>query len=241
MPSLLDYERIVWHNLAVRVAQVVLDVSAAELEDAYAYAVPDGMELSRGDGLLVPFGPRTVVGFVESLSDADERDFDYKLRPISERIEGVALPEQILNLVDYIADEFATTTGSAFTAAIPPGLRTRLSAYYAYKGGETTTPSQAAIVGALAKRGKLSEKAVKALSGYTESALKALLSLGEVAKSVGLPQDRKRGPREIVLADETAAGNQSALKLDFLQANLRATLRAEEIPLTQPQQKRAIR
>ena len=189
----------------MRVAQVVLDVSAAELEDAYTYAVPDGMELSRGDGLLVPFGPRTVVGFVESLSDADERDFDYKLRPISERIEGVALPEQILNLVDYIADEFATTTGSAFTAAIPPGLRTRLSAYYAYKGGEPTTPSQAAIIGALAKRGKLSEKAVKALSGYTESALKALLSLGAVAKSVGLPQDRKRGPREIVLADESSA------------------------------------
>jgi hypothetical protein len=118
MPSLLDYERIVWHNLAVRVAQVVLDVSAAELEDAYTYEVPDGMELSRGDGLLVPFGPRTVVGFVESLSAADESEFDYKLRrgvsPTRNAIKILRLmnfPDQLVADANRIVDETLRSGG----------------------------------------------------------------------------------------------------------------------------------
>lgn len=185
----------------MRIASVVPDIAAGELEDTYTYSVPEGMSLCRGDAVLAPFGTRVIVGFVEGLGAAQETEFDYKLRAIQARIEGVALPESVLSLIDFVADEFATTAGSAFSAAVPPGIRSRLTTYFE-GSGEGATPGQAVIMGALQRRGRLSEKALKATLGYTETALKALLSSGAVSKSVGLPTELKRGASEFILADE---------------------------------------
>jgi len=186
----------------VRVAQVVPDISAGEIEDSYTYSVQDGLELARGDAVLVPFGSRTVVGFVLSVGSVDAGTIGFRIRPISEKIEGISLPEPILALLDFIEDEFAATPGSAIAAAMPPGIRTRLKTSYELGTGEASTPSQQAIVEAIAKRGKVSDKT---LEPFTTSALKALIRKGSVRRVVSIPAERAKGPSEIVLADDRTA------------------------------------
>lgn len=173
----------------MRVAEVVPDITAGELADSYTYSIPSDLRLQRGDAVLIPFGHRTIVGFVERITDLVEVP-DYDLKPVQERIDGVTLSENILKLTDFIADEFASTSGAAIAAAMPPGIRTRLTTYYD-GGGTGETPAQVSILSALERRGRLSEKAVRATPGFTEVALKALIAAGTVTKNVGLPAERK--------------------------------------------------
>lgn len=181
---------------------MVPDVSAIEIEDSYSYLVPDDMQLSRGDAVLVPFGSRTVVGFVLGVESHDPGEFEFKLRPIKQKVAGISLPESILSLLDFVESEFVSTAGSAIAAAMPPGIRTRLTTSYILGTGEATSPQQRAIVDAISVRGKSSESALRP---FAASALKALVARGSVIKVVGIPAERTVGPKEICLSNEHAA------------------------------------
>lgn len=187
------------------VAQVVPDIPAGELEEAYTYAIPTGMRVRRGDAVLVPFGPRVVVGFVQRVEDVAEANLGFKVRPIADRIDGLALPEQILSLLDFIESEFAATAGSAVSAAMPPGIRTRVGASFEFADGSASTPAQQALLDLIEAKGRISEKALKAAPAYTAVALKALVTKGAVRKLVGLPPERPRGSARVMLGDEIAA------------------------------------
>jgi primosomal protein N' (replication factor Y) len=140
---------------------------------------------------------------VERITELVEKP-GYDLKPIQERIDGVTLSENILKLTDFIADEFVATSGAAIAAAMPPGIRTRLTTYYEGTGmGET--PAQVSILSALARRGKLSEKALRSTQGFTEVALKALIATGAVTKNVALPAERRANAAGYVLDDSRNA------------------------------------
>ncbi|MDQ2985753.1 MAG: primosomal protein N' [Armatimonadota bacterium] len=187
------------------VAHVVPDIPIGVLEESYTYAIPNGMVVQCGDAVLVPFGPRVVVGFVQCVEDVAVVDLGFKVRPIADRIEGLALPEQILSLLDFVETEFAATPGSAVSAAMPPGIRSRLSASFEFVDGEASTPAQQSVLDAIRTRGRISEKALKAVPGYSATALKALVAKDAVRKLVGLSIERKRGPTILILGDEIAA------------------------------------
>ena len=53
----------------MRYANVIVDISAEGVDRLFTYKVPDGMEISQGQQVKVPFGPRTIEGFVVSFSD----------------------------------------------------------------------------------------------------------------------------------------------------------------------------
>ena len=53
-----------------RYAQVIVDLSAEALDRVFSYTVPEGMDVVPGQLVAAPFGPRTVEGFVVSLSDS---------------------------------------------------------------------------------------------------------------------------------------------------------------------------
>ncbi|MEO7453707.1 MAG: primosomal protein N' [Fimbriimonadales bacterium] len=188
----------------MRLAQVVPDIPSGELEDAYTYSVPGEIDVQRGDAVLVPFGHRIIAGFVDSVTDS-ARPEGVRLREVQEKIEGVNLPENLLLVLDYLADEFAVTPGAAFSAAIPPGIRTRLTTYYEAAGTGGDTPSQVAILRGLEKRGRLSQRALVATAGYSETGLKSLLSDGKVSKSTGLPTERKTSNSSYTIGDHTKA------------------------------------
>ena len=52
-------------------ALVIVDVSAKQVNKPYSYVVPKEFEgiIERGSRVIVPFGPRTVLGFVVDIID----------------------------------------------------------------------------------------------------------------------------------------------------------------------------
>jgi primosomal protein N' (replication factor Y) (superfamily II helicase) len=75
----------------------------------YTYAVPEGMSLARGDVVMVPLGPRTVIGVVW---DGDPDDVAIsKLRPVAERLDG-QVGDQMRAFVDWIADYTLSARGT---------------------------------------------------------------------------------------------------------------------------------
>ena len=62
-------------------AQIIVDLSAGAVDRVFTYAVPGGMAVTPGQLVTVPFGPRTLDGFVVALTDACDLPPE-KVRPI---------------------------------------------------------------------------------------------------------------------------------------------------------------
>ena len=86
----------------MRYAQVIVDLSAEALDRVFSYIVPEGMDVVPGQLVAVPFGPRTLEGFVVSLSDACELPPE-KLKPLigPVREEPVVLPD-LMELAEWM-------------------------------------------------------------------------------------------------------------------------------------------
>jgi primosomal protein N' (replication factor Y) len=78
----------------VRIAQVLLPLPLAE---AFDYEIPEGLDLSPGDHVIVPLGPRQVWGVVRGLKDG--AGFNRPLKAVIERVEIDPLPVNTLAFV----------------------------------------------------------------------------------------------------------------------------------------------
>jgi primosomal protein N' (replication factor Y) len=86
------------------------------LAGAYDYVVPEGLTLHPGEFVIVPLGPRELLGVVwgKGTDGIDEA----KLKEVLERLEDAPrLPEAVLRFVDWVA---------AYTLA-PPGAVLRMA------------------------------------------------------------------------------------------------------------------
>ena len=112
-----------------RIADRVSVAVPVALDRAFTYAVPEGMcKPAPGCRVLVPLGPRTLVGVVRPEPPDDDVAPD-KLRPILEDLDGdaPALPEPLLRLCEWVADYYVAPIGEAYRLALP-GLLTHADA-----------------------------------------------------------------------------------------------------------------
>ena len=56
----------------MRYCEVIVDLSAEAVDRLFTYAVPDGMDVDAGWQVEVPFGPRSLEGFVVTMKDECE-------------------------------------------------------------------------------------------------------------------------------------------------------------------------
>lgn len=109
-------------------ASVVLDVQVKDLKDRlFTYRIPVEMqeELFVGAQVLVPFGPRQLPGYVVSVSDLDEGNFD--LKPIHEIVEPEPLFDpKYIDFLGFIARHYCASLQEVIAAAIPACLTTRI-------------------------------------------------------------------------------------------------------------------
>ena len=68
-------------------AQVIVDLSAEAVDRRFSYAVPVGMDVQPGQLVAVPFGLRTLEGFVVSLSGECDLPPE-KVKPILRVVRG---------------------------------------------------------------------------------------------------------------------------------------------------------
>ena len=107
----------------MRYASVIVDLTAKALDRCFTYAVPDAMEARIGDMVNVPFGKRTVEGFILDLTDETELDTG-RIKPIKKTSgeQSVLLPE-LIDLAGYMKRRYSCTTADALRTMIPLGIK----------------------------------------------------------------------------------------------------------------------
>jgi len=116
-------------------AQVLPDPGRA-LSQLFTYRVPEHLldQVRVGGQVLVPFGPRTLVGVVAGLTDSTDRG---NLKDIEAVLDDVpALPEDALPLARWIADYYLCELGEAIRPFLTEGMNYRIGRRFRLSGGE---------------------------------------------------------------------------------------------------------
>jgi primosomal protein N' (replication factor Y) len=98
------------------IARVALPVAAPQPFD---YWVPDGLDIGRGSVVRVRIGSRTVSGVVLELADAAAVARD-RLQPVQEQVELPRLPDDVMDLIAFVAGYYQDAAGLCCALALPP-------------------------------------------------------------------------------------------------------------------------
>ncbi len=105
-------------------AKVIIDQDAKALDREFEYIVPQGMAVSEGMRVLVPFGARLLQGFVVELSQSCEFD-QSKLKEIDRTVEDFAvIKPEMLALMRHMADKLHLKLASCLRLFLPAEMRT---------------------------------------------------------------------------------------------------------------------
>jgi primosomal protein N' (replication factor Y) len=111
------------------IAQVEPLTTTRALRGPFDYRLPE--ELRAGDGavdvgsmLVVPFGRRKVLGVVVGLAERSEVADEKLLAPL--RALELGVPAELVELAEWLAREYCSTTARALSLMLPPGASTRL-------------------------------------------------------------------------------------------------------------------
>ncbi|HSI80044.1 MAG TPA: primosomal protein N' [Solirubrobacterales bacterium] len=104
------------------IARVEPLVTARALEGPFDYRLPErlaGVEV--GSVLLVPFGPRRLLGVVVEIARSSELAPERLAEPIRALEAGV--PADLVRLAQWVAREYCSTPARALELVLPPGTR----------------------------------------------------------------------------------------------------------------------
>lgn len=196
----------------VQVLQIAIDARTGGTEATYTYRDPGGYEL--GQAVLVPLGPRQVIGFIVERKSIAAEDLEFpvtSLRSPLAPVSDVILPNVIIQLVEYITKEYLCSTSAALIAAVPPGLKDRLVTTWELLdiNAQTSklTPSQSECLRVLvAQGGKLFDKKTSPLTPAVRKTLRKLREMGFVRETLGLASlmERHRLQKRLQISPDQA-------------------------------------
>lgn len=105
-------------------AKIIIDQDAKALDKVFEYSIPEGMQVEVGERVVVPFGARTVQGFIvgiesESLYDAS------KIKSITKKIEDFSvIKAEMLELMLFMAEKLHLKLASILRLFLPSEMRT---------------------------------------------------------------------------------------------------------------------
>jgi len=108
------------------VAKVLVELSNKNIDKTFDYIVPESLvsRIKVGIRVTVPFAHQTLEGFVLSISDFS--DTDYELKEIIDVVDtDVILNDELLLLGKYISDTTLSTLISAYQAMLPKALKAK--------------------------------------------------------------------------------------------------------------------
>jgi primosomal protein N' (replication factor Y) len=168
------------------IAEVLLPLA---LEGPYSYRIPPGLQLSAGDFVAVPLGPRQMIGVVWALQDKGPEG--RPLRDVLGRFDMAPLTETHRKFVSWLAAYYLEPPGNVLRMVLrSPGVFEGPREQVAYRATETEpkrmTPQRARVL-AVARDGfamRAAELAEAASVGT--SVVKALVKEGAL-EAVALP------------------------------------------------------
>src|SRR3954471_3986621 len=104
------------------------------LQTTFTYRVPGGMDMPpRGVRVLVPFGPRRVIGLVTGPATSAPET----MKDVFEVLDEVPLaPPPLLDLAAWMAEHYLAPPGECYRLVLPPaGVRARRAVVRLVEGG----------------------------------------------------------------------------------------------------------
>ncbi|MFO1132396.1 MAG: primosomal protein N' [Hyphomicrobiales bacterium] len=172
------------------IAEVLLPLA---LDGAYSYRVPEAMVLEPGSYVVVPLGPRQMIGVVWALKDT--AGTDKKLRDVAEVFDMPPMPETHRRFVDWLAAYYLEPAGNVLRMVLrAPGAFEGPREQIAYRATESVpkrmTPQRARVL-EIAREGFAMRAAELAeAAGVGTSVIKALAKDGAL-EAVALPALRR--------------------------------------------------
>ena len=74
----------------MKFAKVIIDQDAKALDREFVYVIPDDLEVTFGERVVVPFGGRVLEGFVVDITDKTDYDIS-KIKSIIRTVDGFAV------------------------------------------------------------------------------------------------------------------------------------------------------
>jgi primosomal protein N' (replication factor Y) len=112
-------------------AKVIVDVPSRQTNRPFDYKVPDQLNgvVEIGSRVLVPFGPRTVQGFVVELHPETEVNPD-KLKSVERVLDlDPPLTKELVELAGWMSRQYACHEMTAMLAMLPGALKTKVERY----------------------------------------------------------------------------------------------------------------
>ena len=187
----------------IPVAQLVIDARSAGQDAIFTYRCDPATAL--GEAYLAPLGTRTEIGYVLRRDEVTAEDLGFplrNLRSLGEGIRDIGLPTQVVDLVQYVSEEYLCPVPVAMSLAIPPGVRNWLASVWTLERSAESarrdlplSAAQREVLRVVEERGgSLVEGAKSRLSREARKALRHLVTKGYLSVSVGLqrPSERHR-------------------------------------------------
>ena len=168
-----------------RIASVLLPMP---LPEAFDYAEPDGMGLSVGEQVVVPLGPRLMVGVVTALREG--AGGNRPLKPVLERRGEAALPLNTLKFIDWAARYAVDAPGwplaIALRGARAPKARPERLIEATALSPRKMTPARARVLEAASEA--MAPAALAAKAGVSSGVVKGLVDEGVLSIRLEAPE-----------------------------------------------------
>lgn len=105
------------------IAQVIVDVASSSVDNFFDYIVPDDMMVEVGHRILVPFGTRSVTGFVMELRNTSSYPVE-KLKSIKKVLDPQPmLTKNMIRLCFFMKKTFYLRLIDVISLCLPPFIR----------------------------------------------------------------------------------------------------------------------
>lgn len=108
-------------------ANVIVDISHEKLDKTFQYGIPDDIasDIQVGVQVDIPFGSRTISGYVVEITDIPEYDVS-KIKPlIGVKAGSVAMESRLITLAGWIKKNYGSTMNQALKTVIPIKKKTK--------------------------------------------------------------------------------------------------------------------
>ena len=198
------------------IAEVLLPLA---LEGPYSYRVPAGMALEPGSYVVVPLGPRQMIGVVWACKDRAETD--KKLRDVASVFDMPPMTETHRKFVDWLSAYYLEPLGNVLRLVLrAPGAFAGPREQIAYRASESEpkrmTPQRARVLEVAREGFAMRASELAEAAGVGTSVVKALARDG-VLEAVALP-GLKRFPEPDLNAGGFALSNDQQEAAEALRA-----------------------
>ncbi|WP_309121355.1 primosomal protein N' [Paenibacillus sp.] len=170
------------------IAKVIVDAPARDTDRPFDYAVPDKLAplVRPGVRAAVPFGPRTLNGFVLAVEETSDMD-PSRLKPLKSVLDAApVVTEELLDLAGWLSRKYLCPQYTALTALLPSALKTKTETVFeaAVPPSSPDVPeSLRELLAYVDRRGRVPEKSLLQAFADRAELLTSAILLGLLTES----------------------------------------------------------